>query len=109
MCVCGDFSFTWDKIIFNLSFLLLHFDFYLIKYISLAWGYAAHLLHCIAIKLRIRLSRYTIVPLGSFSKVIAQDGSEYELYGSNDISFGRLLRDRRFDSAMMGFIECLQV
>jgi beclin 1 len=49
-----------------------------------------------------------LIPQGSFSRV-EWDGTQYELYGSNDLSIGRILRDRRFDTAMVGFLRCLKV
>ena len=44
-----------------------------------------------------------------FRIVRLEDESKYELYGSSDISLGRLLRDRRFDTAMIAFLKCLKV
>ncbi|CAJ0755860.1 8143_t:CDS:2 [Entrophospora sp. SA101] len=47
----------------------------------------------------------------SFSRVEKIDGdsiTSYELYGTGDIAIGRLFQNRRFDSAMVGFLNCLQ-
>lgn len=48
--------------------------------------------------------------MGSFSRIekTTGDKSTYELYGSGDLHFGRLLHNRRFDIAMVAFIECLK-
>ena len=35
------------------------------------------------------------------------DKSSYELYGSSDISLGRLFWYRRFDTGMVAFLQCL--
>ena len=53
---------------------------------------------------------YRLVPMGSFSRIekTSGDKSQYELYGSGDMHFGRLLHNRRFDIAMVAFIECLK-
>lgn len=53
---------------------------------------------------------YRLVPMGSFSRIekTTGDKSTYELYGSGDLHFGRLLHNRRFDIAMVAFIECLK-
>ena len=34
--------------------------------------------------------------------------TNYELYGSGDLHFGRLLHNRRFDIAMVAFLDCLK-
>lgn len=48
-------------------------------------------------------------PLGSFSKVEkTADKSVYELYGTGDMHLGRLLHNRRFDAAMVMFLDCLR-
>ena len=36
-----------------------------------------------------------------------EDKSHYELYGSSDISLGRLFWYRRFDKAMVAFLDCV--
>lgn len=53
---------------------------------------------------------YRLVPMGSFSRIekATGDKSNYELYGSGDLHFGRLLHNRRFDIAMVAFIDCLK-
>jgi beclin len=48
--------------------------------------------------------------MGSFSRVekTTGDKSNYELHGSGDLHFGRLLHNRRFDIAMVAFLDCLK-
>ena len=48
--------------------------------------------------------------MGSFSRVerTAGDKATYELYGSGDLHFGRLLHNRRFDFAMVAVLDCLK-
>jgi len=36
------------------------------------------------------------------------DKSVYELYGTGDMALGRLLHNRRFDTAMVIFLDCLR-
>jgi beclin 1 len=53
---------------------------------------------------------YRLIPIGSFSRIekTTGDKASYELYGSGDLHFGRLLHNRRFDIAMVGFLDCLK-
>jgi len=53
---------------------------------------------------------YRLVPMGSFSRIERTTGDKapYELYGSGDLHFGRLLHNRRFDFAMVSFLDCLK-
>jgi hypothetical protein len=48
--------------------------------------------------------------MGSFSRIekTTGDKSSYELHGSGDLHLGRLLQNRRFDFAMVAFLECLK-
>lgn len=48
--------------------------------------------------------------MGSFSRIerTTGDKTSYELYGSGDLHIGRLLHNRRFDFAMVAFLECLK-
>jgi len=48
--------------------------------------------------------------MGSFSRIekTTGDKANYELYGSGDMHFGRLLHNRRFDIAMVAFLDCLK-
>ena len=52
---------------------------------------------------------FRLVPMGSFSRIEKiSDKSSYELYGSGDLHLGRLLHNRRFDYAMVAFLDCLR-
>ncbi len=49
--------------------------------------------------------------MGSFSRIertTPTDKAAYELYGSGDLHLGRLLHNRRFDFAMVAFLDCLK-
>lgn len=49
--------------------------------------------------------------MGSFSRIertAPTDKAIYELYGSGDLHLGRLLHNRRFDFAMVAFLDCLK-
>ncbi|KAJ1973049.1 autophagy protein, partial [Dimargaris verticillata] len=78
--------------------------------INAAWGQTLFLLHTVARKLRYSFQHYHLVPLGSFSRIekTDDDHASYELYGTGDLHFGRLLQNRRFDHAMVAFLHCLQ-
>ncbi|CAG8513138.1 6371_t:CDS:2 [Scutellospora calospora] len=79
--------------------------------INAAWGQTLLLLATIANKLNFTFKNYRLIPLGSFSKIEHIDGEKkttYELYGSGDIAIGRLFLNRRFDHAMVAFLNCLQ-
>ncbi|KAK9899296.1 APG6-domain-containing protein [Cystobasidium minutum MCA 4210] len=81
--------------------------------INAAWGCTLLLLKTIARKLSYDIVGYQLVPMGSFSKIEKLGGpgekpSTLELYGSGDWALGRLLQNRRFDSAMVAFLECLR-
>ncbi|KAI6021443.1 APG6-domain-containing protein [Pisolithus microcarpus] len=78
--------------------------------INAAWGQTLLLLYTIARKLDFTFENYRLVPMGSFSRIerTLGDKATYELYGSGDLHFGRLLHNRRFDFAMVAFLECLK-
>jgi hypothetical protein len=48
--------------------------------------------------------------MGSFSRIEQTSPSKttHELYGSGDLHIGRLLHNRRFDFAMVAFLDCLK-
>ena len=48
--------------------------------------------------------------MGSFSRIERTNGDKasYELYGSGELHLGRLLHNRRFDFAMVAFLDCLR-
>ncbi|KAF9105549.1 autophagy protein 6 [Mortierella sp. GBA35] len=78
--------------------------------INAAWGQTLLLLHTIANKLNFEFKTYELVPLGSFSRIdkIEGDRASYELYGSGEYAIGRVFLNRRFDNAMVAFLNCLQ-
>ncbi|KAG6887702.1 hypothetical protein C0995_013402 [Termitomyces sp. Mi166 len=78
--------------------------------INAAWGQTLLLLYTIARKLDYTFEHYRVVPMGSFSRIEKTTGDKttYELYGSGDLHFGRLLHNRRFDLAMVAFLDCLK-
>ncbi|PPQ98701.1 hypothetical protein CVT24_003409 [Panaeolus cyanescens] len=78
--------------------------------INAAWGQTLLLLYTIARKLDYTFENYRLVPMGSFSRIekTTGDKAHYELYGSGDLHFGRLLHNRRFDIAMVSFLDCLK-
>ncbi|KNZ77752.1 Beclin-1-like protein [Termitomyces sp. J132] len=75
--------------------------------INAAWGQTLLLLYTIARKLDYTFEHYRLVPMGSFSRIEKTTGDKaiYELYGSGDLHFGRLLHNRRFDIAMDPSVE----
>ncbi|PRP79077.1 hypothetical protein PROFUN_13179 [Planoprotostelium fungivorum] len=76
--------------------------------INAAWGQATLLLYTISRKLAFKFSTYRLLPMGSSSKMERiSDNSPYELYGSGDLSLGRLFWYRRFDSGMAAFLSCV--
>lgn len=77
--------------------------------INAAWGQTAFLLTVLARKLALQFSAYRIHPKGSFSSVerLGPDKATYELYGTSEWQFGRLLHSRRFDHAMVGMLTCV--
>ncbi|KAF8844301.1 APG6-domain-containing protein [Paxillus ammoniavirescens] len=78
--------------------------------INAAWGQTLLLLYTISRKLDFTFDNYRLVPMGSFSRIerTVGDKTTYELHGSGDLHFGRLLHNRRFDFAMVAFLECLK-
>ncbi|KAJ6609875.1 beclin 1 protein [Mycena sp. CBHHK59/15] len=78
--------------------------------INAAWGQALLLLYTIARKLDCTFENYRLVPMGSFSRIekTSGDKASYELYCSGNLNIVQLLHNRRFDLAMVGFLECLK-
>lgn len=69
--------------------------------LNAAWGETALLVHCLANKLNFKFQRYEIVPFGSNSYIkVLNKNDTYPLY-----SGFRLIRNTRFDSAMMAFLD----
>ncbi|KII92772.1 hypothetical protein PLICRDRAFT_51125 [Plicaturopsis crispa FD-325 SS-3] len=78
--------------------------------INAAWGQTLLLLYTIARKLDYTFDNYKLVPMGSFSRIERTSGDKaiYELYGSGEIHLGRFIHNRRFDHAMVAFLDCLK-
>ncbi|KZP05517.1 APG6-domain-containing protein [Athelia psychrophila] len=80
--------------------------------INAAWGQTLLLLATVARKLDYTFPAHRLVPNGSFSRIEALSPpsakTTHELYGSGDLHIGRLLHNRRFDWAMVAFLECLR-
>ncbi|GAA5844537.1 hypothetical protein JCM9279_006339 [Rhodotorula babjevae] len=82
--------------------------------INAAWGHTLLLLYTMARKFgHPDFDGYRLVPCGSFSCIerLGERGEVVqvlELYGSGDFAVTRLLQNRRFDHAMVAFLECLR-
>ncbi|RKP06793.1 Atg6/Beclin [Thamnocephalis sphaerospora] len=78
--------------------------------INAAWGQTLLLLQILCNRTGLQLERYRAVPRGSFSRIdrIDGDSSQYELYNTGDFQLDRMFLNRRFDKAMVAFIDCLQ-
>ncbi|KAF7980732.1 hypothetical protein HWV62_36745 [Athelia sp. TMB] len=80
--------------------------------IHAAWGQTLLLLATIARKLEYTFPAHRLVPNGSFSRIEQLSPpsvkTTHELYGSGDLHIGRLLHNRRFERAMVAFLECLR-
>ncbi|KAJ1672738.1 autophagy protein [Spiromyces aspiralis] len=48
--------------------------------------------------------------MGSYSRIerVEEDKASYELYGSGELHIGRIFHNRRFDQAMVAYLNCLQ-
>ncbi|KAJ2847653.1 autophagy protein [Coemansia erecta] len=77
--------------------------------INAAWGQALLMLQTVARRLEYEFIDYRLVAMGSFSRIerTAEPMATYELFGSGDLYLGRLFQSRRFDSAMVAFLACL--
>ncbi|KAJ6499343.1 autophagy protein Apg6-domain-containing protein [Mycena sanguinolenta] len=78
--------------------------------INAAWGQSLLLLYTIARKLDCTFENYRLIPMGSFSRIekTTGDKASYELYSSGNLNIVQLLHNRRFDLAMVAFLECLK-
>ncbi|KAG0144558.1 hypothetical protein CROQUDRAFT_47205 [Cronartium quercuum f. sp. fusiforme G11] len=78
--------------------------------INAAWGHTALLLQTLCRRFSMTLDGYKLIPLGSFSRIEKTKGDQtnLELFGSDDFAFARMLHNRRFDNAMVDFLECLR-
>jgi len=76
--------------------------------INAAWGQATQLLEAISKRVGFISENFRLHPMGSFSKMESvHNNSIYELYGSSDISLGKLFWYRRFDNGMVSFLASL--
>lgn len=93
--------------------------------INAAWGHACLLLTTVAEKLAFNFYGYELKPMGSTSQIIEYGPQKpsgnrstdvstlekkkvHELYTSGDYGLGMGLFNRKFDNAMIGFLECLR-
>jgi len=86
--------------------------------INAAWGQTLLLLATIAEKLNFTFDSYRLKPMGSSSKIEKLDPSAnpanepkvtiLELFSSGDLPLGRMFMHRKFDQAMVAFLECLR-
>ncbi|GAA5880556.1 hypothetical protein JCM16303_005428 [Sporobolomyces ruberrimus] len=82
--------------------------------INAALGHTLLLLQTISVKFGMRgFVGWKLQCKGSFSRIIrveegGKEGESYELYGSSDLTISRVLQNRRFDFAMVAFLDCLR-
>ncbi|KAH6609359.1 hypothetical protein Trco_002705 [Trichoderma cornu-damae] len=95
--------------------------------VNAAWGHALLLLVTVADKLGYKFQGYEPLPLGSTSKIIRYEASNpassrlggrpmhappkkqvLELYSSGDMPLGLTFMHRKFDTAMVGFLELVR-
>lgn len=75
-----------------------------------ALGQVVLLLDTIAKRCNFNFTKYRLLPMGSFSKMCKIDDpkTQYELYGSNDLSLGRIFWYPRFDTALVWLLYCIK-
>jgi beclin 1 len=75
-----------------------------------ALGQVVLLLYTIARVSNYKFQKYRLIPMGSFSKMckLEDPNTTYELYGSNDLSLGKMFWYRRFDTALMWLLLCIK-
>ncbi|KAI9019039.1 autophagy protein Apg6-domain-containing protein [Hyaloraphidium curvatum] len=78
--------------------------------INAALGQTLLLLYTVAKKLGFKFKSFKLVPNGSFSRIERIDGDKavYEFYNSDSISLNKLFLNRRFDIALVAFLNCIQ-
>jgi beclin 1 len=91
--------------------------------INAAWGHTVLLLATVAEKLGFKFHGYGLQPMGSTSRIIRYDAqstssstgstrppkkSILDLYSSGDMPLGLTFMHRRFDHAMVAFLECMR-
>lgn len=74
------------------------------------FGQVVLLLHTLSHQVGCQITKYKLIPMGSFSKIAkaADPLTAYELYGSSDLSLGRLFWYRRFDTALSWLLESVK-
>ena len=76
--------------------------------INAGWGHATKLLDALGKWIGFEFVEWRPIPNGSTSTMLKlEDQTKFELYGSSDISLGRLFWYRRFDTAMIAFLDCV--
>ncbi|EPZ34226.1 Ribosomal protein L10/L12 domain-containing protein [Rozella allomycis CSF55] len=78
--------------------------------LNAAWGHVVLLLDTLAKSKSFDFEKYKLLPLGSYSRIeknTSSDHASLELYGSGNAGFTKLLWARRYNSAMSGFLNCL--
>lgn len=75
--------------------------------INAAWGQTVLLLHSLAKKINLNFQRYRLIPYGAHSKIesLSDKTKDLPLFGSGSF---KILWDKRFDQAMVAFLDCLQ-
>lgn len=97
--------------------------------INAAWGHTVLLLQTVADKLGFKFINYDLQPMGSTSRIIRYEAppspsvsrtasnpvstrpakkAVLELYSSGDMPLGLTFMHRRFDNAMVAFLECMR-
>ncbi|KAJ3158484.1 autophagy protein 6 [Geranomyces michiganensis] len=78
--------------------------------INAGMGQALLLLDTLANKIRFTFQGYKLVPMGSLSRLEKTDGDKgtLELHGSGELMKGMLFWNRRFDSGLVAFLNCVQ-
>ncbi|KAH7403200.1 autophagy protein Apg6-domain-containing protein [Cadophora sp. MPI-SDFR-AT-0126] len=89
--------------------------------INAAWGHTVLLLQTVADRLGYRFQNYELQPMGSTSRIIRHETFAptssrtrppkkhiLELYSSGDMPLGLTFMHRRFDIAMVAFLECMR-
>lgn len=84
--------------------------------INAAWGQTLLLLSTVAEKIKFTFEGYRLKPMGSASrieKVEIHHGeqtrvSSHELFSSGDLPIARMFAHRKFDAAMVAFLDCLR-
>jgi beclin len=88
--------------------------------INAAWGHTLLLLDTVAVRLGYAFRGYELRPMGSASRIVetapagaragraAAKPREHELFSSADYSLSLSMFSRKFDGAMVAFLECLR-